>query len=463
MKNPGDIMSYHTNQAGEVIAVKRRIDDTSWSFDVRDGDDWRSIVKGGAEDEFWLENYPAVGADWAWAISNRGRDKQVAVKLNLKTGAEAIFYEDKRADVTNLWVDEVTNKPLGAWSMPDYPSRKIFDPALESAIRRISEDGKFSVSFRSWTRGKSIFTVRVNRDTTGRQMFLLNQKTGGLTHLASPAVSEHSDYLSEMKPVRFKARDGLMLNAYLTIPAGTNGKNLPMVLAVHGGPFWRDWWGYRSWDQFFANRGYAVLRVNYRGSTGYGRAFMQAAKKQFARKMHDDLIDGVNWAIKEGIADPDKVAIYGRSYGGYSTLVGLTFTPEVFAAGVNVVGVADLITALETFPAYWKNWLGRWHLYVGRIEDPEDRADMASRSPINFVDKISKPLLVVQGANDVRVVREHSDRIVAAVEKKGLDVEYIVFDDEGHAIRKWKNRMTLARAIDQFLAKHLGGRAEVVQ
>jgi dipeptidyl aminopeptidase/acylaminoacyl peptidase len=266
-----------------------------------------------------------------------------------------------------------------------------------------------------------------------------------------------------MKPVRFPARDGLELNGYLTIPNGTGGKNLPLVLAVHGGPFWRDSWGYVAWDQFFANRGYAVLRVNYRGSTGYGRAFMRAAKKQFARKMHDDLIDGVNWAIGEGIADPEKIAIYGRSYGGYATLVGLTFTPEVFAAGVDVVGLSDLVTAFETFPAYWKNGLARWHLYVGHLDNPEDRADMDSRSPINFVERIAKPLLVAQGANDVRVVREHSDRIVEVARKKGLDVEYLVFDDEGHAIRKWRNKMTLARAIERFLAKHLGGRAEIAE
>ena len=204
-----------------------------------------------------------------------------------------------------------------------------------------------------------------------------------------------------------------------------------------------------------------MLRVNYRGSTGYGRAFMKAAKKQFARKMHDDLIDAVRWAVEEDIADPDKVAIYGHSYGGYATLVGLTFTPEVFAAGIDVVGVSDLVTAFKTFPSYWKNGLARWHAYVGRLGNAEDEADMAARSPINYVDRISKPLLVVQGANDVRVIRAHSDKIVAAAERNGVDVEYIVFEDEGHAIRKWRNKATFARAMERFLAKHLGGRAEV--
>ena len=461
MENPGDIMTFRTDKAGNVIAVTRRIDDQNWSFEVPDGQGWRSVIIGDAEDEFWLENHPDVGADWAWAISNIGRDKQVVVKVDLNTGEQTLFYEDEATDITGLWVDKITNKPLAAWSTPDYPNLKVFDDKLVPVVEQILQSGNARINFESWTMDKSIFTINVNRDRSGNQMFFLDVNSGELTPLESPLISAHSDNLSAVTPVQFKARDGLTLNGYLTIPNGTEGKNLPMVLAVHGGPFWRDSWGYSATDQFLANRGYAVLRVNYRGSTGYGREFMQAAKKQFARKMHDDLIDGVNWAIDKGIADPDKIAIFGRSYGGYATLVGLTFTPDVFAAGVNIVGLADLVTAFETFPAYWKNWLARWHLYVGDINNPQDREDMYNRSPINFVDRITKPLLVVQGANDVRVVREHSDRIVAAVKEKGLDVEYIVFDDEGHAIRNSKNRITLARAIEAFLGRHLGGRAQV--
>lgn len=461
MENSGDVMQYHTNQSGEVIAVKRRRPDTSWVFEVPEGGGWRTIVKGTTEDAFWVSGKPPVGATWAWAVSNLGRDKQAMVRLDLKTGAETLVYEDPKADVTNLWLDEFTYKPLAARSAPDYPTVKVFDATLRPLYDRLAKDGPVQLSFRSWNRDKSVFTVRIDRDTTGRLFFLLDRKSGKLRHLASPAIAKYSRHLSPMKPVQFTARDGLTLNGYLTIPAGTDGKNLPMVLAVHGGPFSRDWWGYRAYDQFFANRGYAVLRVNYRGSTGYGRAFMQAAKKQFARSMHDDLIDGVNWAIAKGIADPKKIAIYGRSYGGYATLVGLTLTPGVFAAGVDVVGVSDLVTSLRTFPGYWKNWLGRWHRYVGRLDNPADVEDMKSRSPIHYVDRIIKPLLVVHGANDVRVVREHSDRIVAAARQKGLDVKYIVFDDEGHGITKWKNRMSLARAIEAFLAKHIGGRAEI--
>ncbi|MEM7171345.1 MAG: S9 family peptidase, partial [Pseudomonadota bacterium] len=460
-ENPGDIFSFYTDLSGEVIAVQRRLPDTTWSLDVKHGDDWRSIATGTAEDTLWIDGHPPAGSGWAWAISNLNRDRQVLVKLDLKTGEESVFYEDPDADVQGLWQDEVTYEPLFAWSQPDYLKVHIFDPAIGAVLEKFEGDGPFDFNFTGWNRDKTVLTLSVERDTRGAISYLVNQQTGEVTELAAPRIAAHADSLSETKPVRFKARDGLTLNGYLTIPNGSDGKNLPMVLAVHGGPFWRDSWGYSATDQFLANRGYAVLRVNYRGSTGYGKAFMRAAKREFAGKMHTDLIDGVDWAVEQGIADPEKVAIYGRSYGGYATLVGLTFTPEVFAAGVDIVGVADLATAFETFPAYWKNGLARWYLYVGRVENPEDRADMDARSPINFIDNITKPLLVVQGANDVRVVREHSDRIVAAMEEKGLEVEYIVFDDEGHSIRNWKNRMTLARAMERFLARHLGGRAEL--
>ena len=460
-QNPGDVRQYYTDQSGKVIAVKRRLPDTGWSLDVPDGRNWRSIARGTLEDKLWIEGYPPAGATWAWAISNRGRDRQAMVRLDLATGQETLVYQDEHADIQGLLTDDGTYKPLMAWSVPDHPRTKVFDPKIKAAFDRLAKDGPFDVRFTAWSRDKSLITLSLNRDTQGVSSILIDQRSGKITTLASPEISRHSAQLAPMRPVRFTARDGLELNGYLTVPRGIEARKLPMVLRVHGGPFSRDFWGYVADDQLLANRGYAVLRVNYRGSTGYGRAFMKAAKKQFARKMHDDLIDAVRWAVDEEIADPDKVAIYGHSYGGYATLIGLTFTPDVFAAGIDVVGVSDLVTAFKTFPSYWKNGLARWHAYVGRLGNAEDVADMHARSPINYVDRISKPLLVVHGANDVRVIRAHSDKIVAAAERNGVDVEYIVFEDEGHAIRRWRNKATFARAMEQFLAKHLGGRAEI--
>ena len=340
-----------------------------------------------------------------------------------------------------------------------YPRLHFFDSALGADLSVFRSRGPADIRIISRSRDLTRTIVRVSTDRAAREFYLLDRTTGKRTLLAADPIAEYSDVLSSMVPISFKSRDGLDLHGYLTVPNGTDGRNLPMVLNIHGGPWLRDRWRYDALTQFFANRGYAVLAVNYRGSSGYGHAFRRAIKREFARKAHDDLIDGVNWAITKGIADPSKIAIYGRSYGGYATLVGLTFTPDVFAAGIDVMGISDLNVQVAKSPPYWK--LGRtWHEYVGDAAKPEDRADMAARSPINFVDRIKRPLLVVHGANDVRVVRENSDRLVAAMRAAGKSVEYLLFEDEGHSIRKPRNRLTMARRIESFLARHLGGRSE---
>ena len=267
-----------------------------------------------------------------------------------------------------------------------------------------------------------------------------------------------------MKPLEIKARDGLMLPCYLTLPMGVPPRSLPLVLNVHGGPWWRDAWGYDVESQWLANRGYAVLKVNYRGSTGFGKRFLGLARHQFAGTMHDDLIDAVDWAVKQGIADPKRVGIWGWSYGGYATLVGLTFTPEVFACGVDGVGPSNLVTLVESFPPYWKvNLATRWHPFVGDPADSADRADMLRRSPITRVDRIRAPLLVGQGANDPRVPQAQSDSMVTALRRRGVPVEYLVFPDEGHGFVRPENNLKFYAAAEAFLAKYLGGRLEAVK
>ncbi len=262
-----------------------------------------------------------------------------------------------------------------------------------------------------------------------------------------------------MRPVTITSRDGLALHSYLTLPVGVEPKGLPLVLVVHGGPWYRDSWGFDAGVQMLANRGYAVLQVNFRGSVGYGKAFLRAAIGEFAGKMHDDLIDGVRWAIEQGYADPDRVAILGGSYGGYAALVGVTFTPDVFAAAVDYVGISDLANFMRTLPPIARPHLANnWHAYVGDPDDPEQLADMMARSPITKVDQIRTPLLVIQGANDVRVVQAESDNLVTALRARGVEVDYLVQADEGHGAVNPENVIEMWSAISRFLARQLGGR-----
>ncbi|MHA6626613.1 S9 family peptidase [Pseudonocardia sichuanensis] len=266
--------------------------------------------------------------------------------------------------------------------------------------------------------------------------------------------------LAPMTPVGFPARDGLPLHGFLTLPVGLAPENLPLVLLVHGGPWMHDTWGYNATVQFLANRGHAVLQVNFRGSTGYGRRHLTAAIGEFAGTMHDDLIDAVDWAVAQGYADPDRVAIAGGSYGGYAALVGVTVTPDRFAAAVDYVGISDLANFMATLPPFVRaNMTNNWVRYVGDPDDPAQLADMRRRSPITMVDRIRTPLLVAQGANDVRVVQAESDNIVAPLRERGVPVEYLVAKDEGHGFENPENQVLLHRAIERHLAEHLGGRS----
>ena len=266
--------------------------------------------------------------------------------------------------------------------------------------------------------------------------------------------------LAPRTPVSFPARDGLPLHGYLTLPLGREPRDLPLVLVVHGGPWTNDEWHYDPEAQFLANRGYAVLQVNFRGSTGYGRRHLTAAIGEFAGAMHDDLIDAVDWAVAAGYADPERVGIYGGSYGGYAALVGVTVTPDRFAAAVDYVGVSDLANFMRTMPEWLRPlFVNNWYRYVGDPEDPADEADMRARSPLFMADRIRTPLLVAQGANDVRVVAAESDNIVASLRERGVPVEYLVAPDEGHGFANTENRLRLYRAIERHFAEHLGGRA----
>src|SRR5262249_27032923 len=264
--------------------------------------------------------------------------------------------------------------------------------------------------------------------------------------------------LAEMKPVKYKSSDGLEIPAYLTLPKGVPAKNLPALLIPHGGPWARDFWGYNSFAQFFANRGYAVLMPNFRGSTGYGKKFLDAGNKEWGKKMQDDVTWGAKYLEAEGIADPKRVGILGGSYGGYAPLAGVTFTPDTYAAAVDIVGPSNLITLLESIPPYWEPIRKLFYERMGDPNTAEGKALLTQRSPLSYADKIKTPLLVVQGANDPRVNKREADQIVIALRDRGYPVEYLLAPDEGHGFARPVNNMALFMSAEKFLAKHLGGR-----
>nr|HPJ54220.1 S9 family peptidase [Flavobacteriales bacterium] len=286
------------------------------------------------------------------------------------------------------------------------------------------------------------------------QYYFYDAAADDLQEVATPYPWLYPSQLAEMRPIQYTSRDGLTIHGYLTLPQGREPKALPVVVNPHGGPWARDEWGYNPEVQMLANRGYAVLQMNFRGSTGYGRKFWEASFKQWGRAMQDDITDGVNWLIDQGIADPDRIAIYGGSYGGYATLAGITFTPELYACAVDYVGVSNLFTFMRTIPPYWKPYLDMMHEMVG---DPAtDSVMMAAASPVFHVDKIQVPLFIAQGANDPRVVKAESDQVVEALKERGVDVEYMVKDDEGHGFRKEENRFDFYGAMESFLDEHIG-------
>lgn len=402
-----------------------------------------------------------------YLVSNKGDDVDLArlLRLDPATGATEVVQWDpeNQVDIEGPIFDAATRELIGTVYVGDrvriYPLEKQFRRDLE-ILRRKLPDGDFSLN--SSTRDMNLHLVGVSSDVDPGSVYLYDRRKGEVKLLYRGRPELPSEHLAAMKPVRYKARDGLEIPAYLTLPKGLAPRNLPVIIHPHGGPWARDYWGYDPFVQFLANRGYAVLQPNFRISTGYGKKFLNAGKKQWGTgAMQHDLTDGVKWLVDQGIADPKRVAIFGGSYGGYATLAGVTFTPDLYACGVPYVAPSNLVTLIESFPAYWRPFLeNSWYKRVGDPANPDDRKDLEARSPLFYVDRIRVPLLVVHGANDPRVKQAESDRIVIALREKGMPVEYIVAPDEGHGFRAPENRMALAVAVERFFAKHLGGRVQ---
>ncbi|MGB9906806.1 MAG: alpha/beta fold hydrolase [Candidatus Saccharicenans sp.] len=404
-----------------------------------------------------------------YMIDSRGRNTAALFSVDLKTGEKKLIFEDPRADVSNIMMHPVKKKIEAVAVEYLRVEWTVLDETVRGDLEYLKTvcDGDLRVSDR--TLDDKYWTVDYVVDDGPVRYYFYDRENKRARFLFTNRKDLEGVKLSKMHPVVIKSRDGLNLVSYLTLPSWRDPDNdgrpdqpLPMVLYVHGGPWGRDSWGLNPIHQWLANRGYAVLSVNFRGSTGLGKDFINAANLEWAGKMHDDLIDAVNWAVENKIAERDKVAIMGGSYGGYATLVGMTFTPDVFACGVDVVGPSNLRTLLETIPPYWKPELEMFATRVGDPRSEEGQKLLQERSPLTYVDRIKKPLLIVQGANDPRVKQTESDQIVRAMQEKNIPVTYLLYSDEGHGFARPENRLSFCAVSELFLAKHLGGRAEEI-
>ena len=458
-ENPGGVVGW---AAGTDLVVRTAVvakPDGGTDLLVRDGaeGEWRTPLAVPFGEEAAPFEFAEDGRT-LYVVTNAGVNTQRLYAMDTVTGDRTLVHAREDVDFGGAAVHPVT-RVVEAVSY--VRMRREWVPLVEEvevdfAAIGAAVTGDWSITSRD--RADARWVIAESLDHGATRYYLYERAEQRLDYLFSSRADLEAWTLAPMTPVEIESRDGLTLPCYLTLPVGVAPKSLPTVLLVHGGPWARDFWGLQPDVQWLANRGYAVLQVNYRGSTGFGKDFLNAGNREWAGKMHDDLVDAVQWAVDQGYADPNRVAIMGGSYGGYATLVGLTFTPELFACGVDVVGPSNIGTLLNSIPPYWEPMKREFALRVG---DPETEPDfIESRSPLNFADRIVRPLLVAQGANDPRVKKHESDQIVAAARKNGKDVLYLLFEDEGHGFARPENRVKYCAAAEAFLAKHLGGRFE---
>jgi dipeptidyl aminopeptidase/acylaminoacyl peptidase len=404
-------------------------------------------------------------------VDSRGRDTAALVRMDLATGRTETLATSEKANVGNLLFDPQTFEPIaynvnytrGEWhSVGDAAAADL------AFLKQRLPDAEFNIVSMTDDGSRAVVSAQSPQEPTVFHLYDRSART--LTEMFRTRPDLARSDLQPMHPVVIRSRDGKNLVSYLTLPPGSDAdgdgvpsRPVPMVLNVHGGPWSRDAYGFNPTHQWLANRGYAVLSVNYRGSTGFGKSFVNAAVGEWSGKMHDDLVDAVQWAIRRRVADKEEVAIMGGSYGGYATLVGLTFTPELFECGVDIVGPSNLKTLMESFPAYWRPSLANsFYRHIGDPADPKAVARIMAQSPITRVDRIRAPLLIGQGGNDPRVVKAESDQIVAAMKARGLPVTYVNYPDEGHGFLRPQNRISFNAITEGFLSQCLGGRLEPV-
>ena len=461
-QNPGDVDSWFAGPNNEVM-VAVAVDPKDGSTDVRVRKNhfapWKSLVKAPYDENLGVDGLSADG-QWIYLETSLGSDTARLVQKNIATGEEKPIASSPEVDAGAVIINPYTHVVEAVSFEPGRRTWTIVDPSVKADYDAIAKlaDGDFAVINRD--QSNKTWLVAFTSDRGPARWYTWDRAAKKGTFLFSAQPKLENLQLSEMKPVEIKTRDGLTEHAYLTLPAGLAAKNLPLVLFVHGGPWGRDFWGYNSTAQWLANRGYAVLQPNFRASTGFGKKFLNAGDKQWGLKMHDDLIDAANWAVKQGYADKNRIAIMGGSYGGYATLAGMTVTPDYFACGVDIVGPSNLKTLLSTIPPYWATARATFNKRMGNVDDPADAELIKNASPLFKADAIKKPLLIGQGQNDPRVNVRESEQIVDAIQKNNGSVTYVVYSDEGHGFARPENRIDFNARAENFLAGCLGGRAE---
>lgn len=454
-KNDLNYDSWYNDHNG-VIRIATKTDGVNTTYYHRDSASmpFDSVLTTTYKDNFQIQFFTFDNKN-IYVASNIGRDKNAIVEYDLKAKKEVNqIYSNPEFDVTSLSYSPrrkvLTMASYTSWKNEDH----FLDKETEADYIKMRLKFKdYEVSMDGHDDAEDGFIVWTGNDRKAAQYHFYNKKTGDTKLLADAFPWLKEEDMAIMKPIEYKSRDGLTIHGFLTLPKGKEAKGLPVIINPHGGPWARDQWGFNREVQMLANRGYAVLQMNFRGSTGYGKEFWLKGQKQWGRAMQDDITDGVNWLIKDSIADAARVAIYGASYGGYAALAGLAFTPDLYACAVDYVGVANMFTFMKTIPPYWEPYKAMFYELVGH--PVKDSAMLAAVSPALHADKITKPLFIAQGANDPRVNKAESDQMVAALKERGINVQYMVKMDEGHGFANEKNQIDFYKAMDGFLAKYL--------
>lgn len=453
-----------------------RHDDGSVEYLTSQGDGrWRPIIHVPADDETSTRPFRIFETSFTfsgdgreiYAMDSRGRDTAALVAWNLDDGAVRSLASDPRADITAVLVDPHLHEPLACMSCFERQQVHALRAGVMADIDLLTDHGSLQLEVVSQTSDDSLWTVAVSSPHQPEAYYLYRRAGKRKTLLFGTRPALEDAQLARMYPRVVKARDGLDLVCYVTLPrihdpaeGGRPRQPLPMVVLVHGGPWIRDTWSFDPWIQLLADRGYAVLNVNFRASRGFGKAFLNAGDREWGGRIYEDVEDAVRWAVDSGIAAHERIAIMGASFGGYTSLVGLTRTPELYACGIDIFGPSNLESFLEAIPPHWKALAPMWDRRVGNTRSADGRALLRSRSPLHHADRIRRPVLIGQGANDPRVVQAESDRMAGELQRCGVEVVYLVFPDEGHGFVQMSNQLAFFAAVEAFLARHLGGRCE---